>query len=43
MAEVPEYLLKVILAGADKVGKSSLLLRYAQDTFDPTYLCTIGE
>ncbi|XP_065897366.1 ras-related protein Rab-13-like isoform X2 [Dysidea avara] len=30
MAEAPEYLLKVILAGADKVGKSSLLLRYAQ-------------
>jgi len=43
MAEAPEYLLKVILVGADKVGKSSLLLRYVQDTFDPTYLSTIGE
>ena len=38
-----DYLLKITLVGAAKVGKTCLLTRYAEDTFNPSYDATIGE
>ena len=37
-----DYLLKIVLIGDAAVGKSSLLLRYIDDYFEDTYICTIG-
>lgn len=37
-----DYLIKTVLIGDAAVGKSSLLLKYVDDTFDDTYVCTIG-
>lgn len=37
-----DHLLKIILIGDASVGKSSLLLRYIDDTFEENYICTIG-
>ncbi|OMJ65459.1 hypothetical protein SteCoe_38174 [Stentor coeruleus] len=37
-----DYLIKVVLIGDAAVGKSSLLLKYIDGTFDDTYVCTIG-
>lgn len=41
---VPEYdyMLKVLLIGDSGVGKSCLLLRFADDTYSDTYISTIG-
>lgn len=36
------YQYKVVLIGDSSVGKSSLLKRFADDTFEETYLATIG-
>lgn len=37
-----DYLLKLILIGDPSVGKSSLLLRYVDNSFEDAYICTIG-
>ena len=37
-----EYLLKIVILGSAGVGKSSLLLRYIDDIFEDSYVCTIG-
>ena len=37
-----DYLFKLVIIGNSGVGKSSLLLRFADDTFSDTYLTTIG-
>lgn len=37
-----DYLFKLLLIGDASVGKSALLLRYADHTFSRTYLSTIG-
>lgn len=37
-----DYLIKVVLIGDAAVGKSSLLLKYVDDTFQDSYVCTIG-
>lgn len=36
------YLFKVVLVGNSSVGKSSLLRRFADDSFQESYLATIG-
>jgi len=35
-------LLKILLVGEDACGKSSLLLRFIEDTFVPSTIATIG-
>lgn len=37
-----DYLFKLLLIGDSGVGKSALLLRFCDDTFDPTMITTIG-
>jgi GTPase SAR1 family protein len=37
-----DYLFKVALIGNSSVGKSSLLRRFADDSFQESYLATIG-
>ena len=37
-----DFLVKVVLIGDASVGKSSLMLRYVDDTFEDNYICTIG-
>ena len=37
-----DYLVKLLLIGDSAVGKSSLLLRVSDDTFDPSITPTIG-
>ena len=35
--------LKILIIGESGVGKSSLLLRFTDDTFDPELAATIGK
>lgn len=42
MADVPITTLKLLIIGESGVGKSSLLLRFTDDTFDPEVAATIG-
>jgi Ras-related protein Rab-1A len=37
-----DYLFKLVIIGNSSVGKSSLLLRFADDSFSDSYLTTIG-
>jgi small GTP-binding protein len=37
-----DFLIKVVLIGDAAVGKSSLLLKYIDDVFEDSYVCTIG-
>jgi Ras-related protein Rab-1A len=41
MANV-DYVFKVVLVGDSAVGKSCLLLRFADDQFTDSYISTIG-
>ena len=37
-----DYLFKLVIIGNSGVGKSSLLLRFADDQFNESFLTTIG-
>lgn len=37
-----EQIFKIVIIGNSAVGKSSLLIRYCDDTFRDIYLSTIG-
>ena len=37
-----DYLFKLVLIGDSSVGKSCLLLRFADDAFTESYISTIG-
>ncbi|EZG66170.1 Rab GTPase family protein, partial [Gregarina niphandrodes] len=37
-----DAVLRVILIGDGAVGKSSIMLRYCEDKFDPKHIMTIG-
>lgn len=37
-----DYLFKLVIIGNSGVGKSSLLLRFADDSFSENYITTIG-
>lgn len=37
-----DYLFKIVIVGNSSVGKSALLRRFADDTFEESYLATIG-
>lgn len=39
---VNNFMYKIVLIGDSSVGKSSLLRRFADDSFEESYLATIG-
>jgi Ras-related protein Rab-1A len=42
MCSPSDYLFKLLLIGDSGVGKSCLLLRFAEDTYTESYISTIG-
>jgi GTPase SAR1 family protein len=40
--EMSDFMYKVILVGDTSVGKSSVMRRFADDSFSESYLATIG-
>ena len=42
MSDEYDYLFKILLIGESGVGKSCLLLKYADDTYTDSYMSTIG-
>ena len=38
-----DYLIKLIIIGDSGVGKTCLLLRFAEDGYTPTHISTIGK
>ena len=43
MADAYDYLLKLLLIGEAKTGKSSIKSKFSQEKFDEEYKSTIGE
>jgi GTPase SAR1 family protein len=37
-----DFLVKLLVIGDSGVGKTCMLLRFADDTFDPSHVATIG-
>ena len=37
-----DYLFKIVIVGTSSVGKSSILRRFSDDSFQESYLATIG-
>ncbi|XP_078062349.1 ras-related protein Rab-13-like, partial [Mustelus asterias] len=42
MAKAYDYLFKLLLIGDSGVGKTCLIIRFADDNFNSTYISTIG-
>lgn len=42
MANEYDYLFKIVLVGDSGIGKSNLILRFAEDVFTESYISTIG-
>lgn len=42
MSRLSDRLIKIVLVGEDNAGKSSLLMRYCEDSFFDSYIPTIG-
>jgi Ras-related protein Rab-1A len=42
MADAYDYLLKFLLVGGPRSGKSSIISKFSQDLFPSEYVCTIG-
>ena len=38
----PDYLFKILLLGDSNIGKSSLLMRFVEDTYSNNYVSTVG-
>ena len=43
MAKEYDFLFKLLLIGDADVAKTSILVRYAEDNFNSTFISTIGE
>lgn len=42
MSETYDYLIKTVIVGDSGIGKSSIMIRFAEDTFNYHYISTIG-
>ncbi len=43
MAKKYDFLFKLLLIGDSGVGKTCLIIRFAEDNFNSTYISTIGK